>query len=245
MVQRSTAQAVPEPLIARRAPSRVSKQLDRKLNESVRRPLLAVAIVAALGVAVVTAIVVTHPYIPEDAVIERDVQATNWGLLALTFPVFSWIGDAKGAVVEIIVFVAILVFNRPAWRLAIAAGMTGVWYVILSHLIIRPRPTTAQVLQVTEHPGASSFPSGHTIFVATLMTVLMLCFGHRYLPRWARPAGWVLVVMTVVACAISRIETGAHWPTDVLAAVLIATAWLAFVVSVRWISDGVLGSDSR
>jgi len=169
MVQRSTAQAVPEPLIARRAPSRVSKQLDRKLNESVRRPLLAVAIVAALGVAVVTAIVVMHPYIPEDAVIERDVQATNWGLLALTFPVFSWIGDAKGAVVEVIVFVAILVFNRPAWRLAIAAGMTGVWYVILSHLIIRPRPTTAQVLQVTEHPGASSFPSGHTIFVATLM----------------------------------------------------------------------------
>ena len=125
-------------MIARRAPSRVSKQLDRKLNESVRRPLLAVAIVAALGVAVVTAIVVMHPYIPEDAVIERDVQATNWGLLALTFPVFSWIGDAKGAVVEVIVFVAILVFNRPAWRLAIAAGMTGAWYVILSHLIIRP-----------------------------------------------------------------------------------------------------------
>ena len=245
MVQRSTAQAVPEPLIARRAPSRVSKQLDRKLNESVRRPLLAVAIVAALGVAVVTAIVVMHPYIPEDAVIERDVQATNWGLLALTFPVFSWIGDAKGAVVEVIVFVAILVFNRPAWRLAIAAGMTGVWYVILSHLIIRPRPTTAQVLQVTEHPGASSFPSGHTIFVATLMTVLMLCFGQRFLPAWARPAGWVVVAMTVVACAISRLETGAHWPTDVLAAVLIATAWLAFVVSVRWISEGVLGSDSR
>ena len=245
MVQRSTAQAVPEPLIARQAPSRVSKQLDRKLNESVRRPLLAVAIVAALGVAVVTAIVVMHPYIPEDAVIERDVQATDWGLLALTFPVFSWIGDAKGAVVEVIVFVAILVFNRPAWRLAIAAGMTGVWYVILSHLIIRPRPTTAQVLQVTEHPGASSFPSGHTIFVATLMTVLMLCFGQRFLPGWARPAGWVVVAMTVLACAISRLETGAHWPTDVLAAVLIATAWLAFVVSVRWISEGVLGPDSR
>src|SRR5438309_11360877 len=85
MVQRSTAQAVPEPLIARRAPSRVSKQLDRKLNESVRRLLLAVAIVAALDVAVVTAIVVMHPYIPEDAVIERDVQATNWVLCLFTF----------------------------------------------------------------------------------------------------------------------------------------------------------------
>ena len=104
-------------MIARQAPSRVSKQLDRKLNESVRRPLLAVAIVAALGVAVVTAIVVMHPYIPEDAVIERDVQATNWGLLALTFPVFSWIGDAKGAVVEVIVFVVLLLVALVyVWR---------------------------------------------------------------------------------------------------------------------------------
>jgi membrane-associated phospholipid phosphatase len=206
----------------------------------VRPPLLAVAVLAALAVGVITAVVAMHPYIPADAALERDVQATNWGPLAFTFPIFSWIGDAKGAVVEAIAFVAILVFNRPAWRVAIAAAMTGVWYVVLSHLVIRPRPTAAQVLQVTEHPGASSFPSGHTIFVATLMTVLMLCLGNRFLPLWARPAGWVLVAMTVVACAISRIDVGAHWPTDVLAAILISVAWLAFVVSVRWISDGVL-----
>lgn len=201
-----------------------------------RAPLLAIAVVAALGAAAIAALVVAHPFIPVDATVERDVQATNWGPFALTFPIFSWIGDAKGAVVEAIVFVAILIFNRRAWRVAIAAGMTGVWYVVLSHVILRPRPTTAQVLRLTEHPGASSFPSGHTIFVATLMTVLMLCFGNRFLPRWARPAGWVLVVMTVVLCGISRIASGAHWPTDVLAAALIALAWLALVVSVRWIS---------
>jgi membrane-associated phospholipid phosphatase len=202
----------------------------------VRIPLLVISLVAALGAAAVAALVVAHPFMPFDATVERDIQATNWGPLALTFPIFTWIGDAKGAVVEAIVFIAILLFNRRAWRVAIAAGMTGVWYVVLSHLIIRPRPTTGQVLRVTEHPSASSFPSGHTIFIATLMTVLMLGFGNRFLPRWARPAGWVLVVMTVVACGISRINSGAHWPTDVLAAALIALAWLALVVSVRWIS---------
>ena len=209
------------------------------------RLLLAVAILAALAVGLVAAVVAMHPYIPADAALERDVQATNWGPLALTFPIFSWIGDAKGAVVEAVAFVAVLVLNRRAWRVAIAGAMTGVWYVVLSHLIIRPRPTTAQVLQVTEHPGASSFPSGHTIFVATLMTVLMLCLGNRFLPLWARPAGWVLVAMTVVACAISRIDVGAHWPTDVLAAILISVAWLAFVVSVRGVSDGVLVNHKR
>jgi undecaprenyl-diphosphatase len=242
LVQRPLAKTVHDPVIADRTEA-LRGEVDKTRTESVRRPLLAVAILAALAVAAITTVVAMHPYLPADAAVERDVQATNWGPLALTFPFFSWIGDAKGAVAEGIIFVAVLVFNRQAWRLAIAAGVTGVWYQVLSHLISRPRPTTAQVLQVTEHPGASSFPSGHTIFVTTLVTVLMLCFGYRFLPRWARPVGWVLVAMTVVACAISRIDTGAHWPSDVLAGILIATAWIAFVVSVRWISDRAFGPD--
>jgi len=205
----------------------------------VRRPTLALAITAACAVAVITAIVVMHPFLPVDATIENDVQATNWGPLAITFPWFTWIGDAKGAVAEAIVFVFILLFNRRAWRFALAAATTGAWYVVLSRIILRPRPTTAQVLQVTEHPGASSFPSGHTIFVITLMTVLMLCLGYRFLPKWARPIGWVLVAATAVACGIARIDTGAHWPTDVVGAALIAVAWLSLLVSVRPISDGV------
>jgi membrane-associated phospholipid phosphatase len=208
--------------------------------KSVNKPLVVVAALCALAAAIVAVYVAGHPYIPEDATIERDIQSTNWGPLTLTFPIFSWIGDAKGAVLEAIIFVLVLVFNRRAWILAAAGALTGVWYVLLSHLINRPRPTTAQVLQVTEHPSASSFPSGHTIFVLTVMVVLMLCLGRRFLPRWAQPVGWALVVLIVLANAISRIYTGAHWPTDVLAGILIGTAWLSFVVSLRWISDRAL-----
>jgi membrane-associated phospholipid phosphatase len=50
----------------------------------------------------------------------------------------------------------------------------------------------------------------------------------------------VLVVLIILTNAISRIYTGAHWPTDVLAGLLIATAWLSFVVSLKWISDRAL-----
>jgi membrane-associated phospholipid phosphatase len=210
-----------------------------------RRPFAVIALAAALGVAIITVIVVMHPFLPVDATVEDDVQSANWGPLALTFPIFTWIGDFKGAIVEGILFVAILVINRRAWLTALACSVSGLWYVTLSHIFIRARPTTAQVLHVTEHPGASSFPSGHTIFVATLVTVLMLCFGHRFLPRWALPIGWVLAALTVIACAISRIYSGAHWPTDVLAAVLIAIAWLSFVISVRRVSDPALEPEAE
>ena len=173
-----------------------------------------------------------HPYIPEDAAVERDVQSVNWGPLAVTFVFFSWIGDAKGFVAEVIIFILILVLNRRAWIFAAGSAVSAAWYVLVVHLINRPRPTTAQVLQVTEHPGASSYPSGHTIFIVTLTVVLMVCLGYRFLPRRARWLGWVAVALVVAANGIARMYTGAHWPTDVLGGILIAAAWLSFVGAV-------------
>src|SRR6476620_8108666 len=160
-----------------------------------RLPLLAVALAAAVAAGAITVIVMMSPNLAIDVTVERDVQATNWGPLALAFPAFSWIGDAKGAVLDVLVFVAVLIWNRRAWILAVAGFATGAWYVLLAHLINRQRPTVPLVLQVTEHRGASSFPSGHTIFSATAMTLLMLCLGYRYLPRWAIPIGWAIVAL--------------------------------------------------
>jgi membrane-associated phospholipid phosphatase len=56
--------------------------------------------------------------------------------------------------------------------------------------------------------------------------------------------GWALVVLVVLANAISRVYTGAHWPTDVLEGILISVAWLSFVVSLKWVSDRAL-ADSK
>ncbi len=70
----------------------------------------------------------------------------------------------------------------------------------------------------------------------------MLSLGRRFLPRWAQPVGWALVVALVLANAISRIYVGAHWPSDVLEGILISVAWLSFVVSLKWISDRALAA---
>ena len=207
---------------------------------SVHGPLLAIALVAAAAVGVLTGIVLMHPYLSLDATVDRDIQATNWGPLTLTFPFFTWLGGPGGIYMQVAVVLLVLLLNRRAWILALAALAGGLWYEVIVNLVNRPRPTVGQILRVTEHPGSTSFPSGHLIFIPISAAVLMLCLGHRYLPRWARPIGWAVVVWVVLATGLDRIYGGAHWPTDVLAGVLAATAWLALVVSFRWISDRAL-----
>jgi undecaprenyl-diphosphatase len=203
----------------------------------IRVPLLVIAIVAAIAVGVITGVVVMHPYLSLDATVERDIQATNLGPLTMTFPFFTWLGGPGGVPMQIVVILLVLLFNRRAWFLALAALAGGLWYEAIVHLVNRPRPVVGQILRVTEHPGSTSFPSGHIIFITISAAVLMLCLGYRYLPRWARPIGWAVVAVIVVAVGLDRIYAGTHWPSDVIAGLLIAIAWLTFVASLRRVTD--------
>jgi membrane-associated phospholipid phosphatase len=243
LISHSSKPADPPSAPSREAHKPVLARLFPPWTWALNGPLLAVAIAAAAALGILVAVVVTHPYLPADAALDRDIQATNWGPLTLTFPFFTWLGGPGGIYMQIVVILVVLLLNRRAWMLALAAFAGGLWYEVVVNLVNRPRPIASQILRVTEHPGSTSFPSGHLIFITISAAVLMLCVGQRYLPRWARPIGWAAVVGIVLAASVDRIYGGAHWPTDVLAGILIATAWLTFVVSVRWISGRALSSN--
>lgn len=217
--------------------NRVIDALFPPWTPAINWPLFFVAVALAVLAASLTALIKSTPFLQIDADVERFIQSINWGPLESTFPFFSWIGGPGATYLLAVTFVLVLIFNYRAWLLAIAALAGGALYFVIVNVANRPRPTSAQVLHVTEHPGASSFPSGHVIFITLSVAVIMLCIGYRYLPRRARPIGWVVAAAIVGLAGISRIYVGAHWPTDVLGSLLIAGAWLCFVTSIRWISD--------
>jgi len=205
-----------------------------------RSGLLLVALVCGLLAAGLTVLVYTNPRPAFDAAVARALQSIDVGPLSPLVDFYRQIGGPYAVEAEAVVFVIILAVNRASWRLLISGALVSGLYYLLVRLINRPRPTVPYVLHVSEHPGASSYPSGHMILFVFYAVILMICLGLKFIPRRWQPLGWAIAALFVVAGGFSRIYSGAHWPTDVLGGTLIAVAWLSFVMSIRWISDPVL-----
>lgn len=121
----------------------------------------------------------------------------------------------------------------------ISAVITAAGVHLFKGLVARPRPYEVAQGAVTFHAwfdlhmphffafGRGSFPSGHTAGAATLWALVMIA-RQRYPKRWI---GNTLLAagcfVFTVAMAFSRVAHGDHWPTDTLAAMVLAVlvAW--------------------
>jgi undecaprenyl-diphosphatase len=228
-------------VIGSRQRNRLVDALFAPWTPAVHPLLLALGAGSALVVAGLVLLVRAKPYLPFDDDVLKAIQSVNYGAVSATFPFFSWVGGPGGGIyLQAASILIVLLLNRRAWLLALAAIAGGAWYPLLVGLADRPRPLIGQVLRITEHPGSTSFPSGHVIFITLSLGLVMLCVGHRYLPTRAIPIGWAVVAAIVLLASISRVYAGVHWPLDVLASILTAGGWLALITSIRWISDRAL-----
>jgi len=74
--------------------------------------------------------------------------------------------------------------------------------------------------------GGYGFPSGHTI-AATLLYGSLFVLLLPAMRAWWHKAGLGIFTAGLIACvAFSRVALGAHYLTDVLAAVLLGSGWL-------------------
>nr|WP_308299341.1 phosphatase PAP2 family protein [Streptomyces sp. CL12-4] len=120
----------------------------------------------------------------------------------------AWLGGARG-------------------RTAAAAGLTAVAVVQLvsnglcKQVTDRSRPPKEWIPhdEVEDRPDSSSFPSGHT--------AAAVAFTAAVAPSWPRAGALCAVPATLVA--VERVQSGAHYPSDVAAgaAIGLAGAWLS------------------
>jgi membrane-associated phospholipid phosphatase len=107
--------------------------------------------------------------------------------------------------------------------LAVFGGMA--LNFLLKNLFLRPRPYfNDRILTLTSY----SFPSGHTM-MATVFYGTLCALALSQVRRWQwRLLAILGAALLVLLVGFSRIYLGAHFLSDVLAAIAEGLAWLAF-----------------
>ncbi|MFP3467400.1 phosphatase PAP2 family protein [Leifsonia sp. SIMBA_070] len=136
------------------------------------------------------------------------------------------------AVILAIVFVVLLLL--VGWRRALGACVTtgAGWLttLVVKTVVAQPRPTTAGLTHILHiSPATLSYPSGHVVFAAALVTALAM------VSRRASVRAVVLIVggLFVLAVGWSRLYVGVHYGTDVVGGVLNGVAG-ALLVAGLW-----------
>lgn len=112
-----------------------------------------------------------------------------------------------------------LVGVRRAVVLLGVAGLTLAGGIVLKVLVHRPRPDVALLASPPPVDTSFGYPSGHTTVAAVLVLTALALLGGRRSRLWA-PVG----VLLAVVVAASRVYLGAHYPLDVVAALVYAVS---------------------
>jgi undecaprenyl-diphosphatase len=148
--------------------------------------------------------------------------------LTVAMRAISWLGCVP-ALTLFSSALAVFFVMRRGWYRLVALVLTmaggGLLNVLLKHFFHRQRPVFENPLVTISTFG---FPSGHAMG-ATLLYGLLALIALRFVRRmWARAVIVAGAILLVALIGLTRIYLGAHFLTDVLAAVAIGSAWLAF-----------------
>jgi undecaprenyl-diphosphatase len=98
----------------------------------------------------------------------------------------------------------------------------------LKHWFGRPRP---HVFVWGAQAFGSSFPSGHAMSATIVYSTVAYLAARLHSRRWARWLTMSLALLLIFLICFSRVYLGVHYPSDVLAGVIVGLAWAAFCMA--------------
>jgi undecaprenyl-diphosphatase len=158
----------------------------------------------------------------------RDVAAQRTAALTDVARAVTWAGSAFLLVP--LALIACLALARAGLRreaLAVALSLGGAMLIsdLVKLLVSRPRPPVEHLQAVT----GSSFPSGHVTQASAFWLSLVFAMpAAGASPKLTRLAAG-LALLIVLAVAASRVCLGVHYPSDVVAGMLLGAVWAAYV----------------
>ncbi len=114
--------------------------------------------------------------------------------------------------------------------LLLALGVSDILVYLIKTWIARPRPfVLLETVRLLVGRGESfAMPSGHASNTASVTVALLLYFKgmtrEGFLRKTVFYAYGIYLLIVVLMVSISRLYVGVHWPSDILAGVLLGTA---------------------
>ena len=138
-----------------------------------------------------------------------------------------------GLVVMMIVVISALFLiatqhRFSAFLLLVASAGGIVLNAILKSSFDRPRP---QLFEWLTEPSSSSFPSGHAMSSAIVYFTVAYLIARLEKRRWMRAVTIIASLLLVLLISVSRLYLGVHYPSDVLAGMIIGLAWAGFCLA--------------
>lgn len=168
------------------------------------------------AIAAATDLTRDHPGL-RDALIAWQEVFLPWHVYAAAVPVLAWVWSRGLRGRAIWGFITMMV----GWNLGLDVKL----------LVQRARPLLED--PVSSAPGFS-FPSGHAFNVAMAATTCVVLMWPLMGSRFARLAVSALAAVLIVVTALDRVYLGVHFPSDVVAGVLlalglVAASWVGFM----------------
>ena len=184
--------------------------------------------VAALSAAVLALgffAVATPKFSAEEFTVDQDLSRHHSIILTSLAMVLDKAFSPVGGVVIIVAVCLFLLLARKSPVNAVAFGGVAAAGWLSSQffkvVVERQRPNPALLFDpLAPETGSNSFPSGHVALAVGLAWAVWVLLRNG---RWARLAAFFCVVVPVTV-AWSRIYVGVHYPSDVVASFLAASA---------------------
>ncbi|MDR1193801.1 MAG: phosphatase PAP2 family protein [Peptococcaceae bacterium] len=154
----------------------------------------------------------------ELTLLDRLADAFHCGFLDAVMPALTFLGDGGWFW---ILLACLLLLRKPTRRMGLTVGLALLLSLLVGNIILKPLVARIRPFDLNEAiqllippPGDFSFPSGHTQASFAAATAIY-CY-HK------RAGRWCLALAALIG--FSRLYLYAHYPSDVLAGLVIGVA---------------------
>ena len=176
-------------------------------------------------------------------------HVTSGSTQAFDDAVLTWIGQHRSTALEPIILEITFLGTGTVVTAIVAVAAMFLWLtrhkysaslllistiggIVLNNLLKvgfdRPRP---RVFEWGSQALSSSFPSGHAMSAAVVYGTVAYLAARLQKRHWHRAVTLLVAGLLILMIGATRLYLGVHYPSDVLAGIIIGLAWAAFCMA--------------